>query len=654
MTTDRNLYRAVRDAYKRCRRYRQYRRSTILAEAQLAQSSHVLAMLPEHVAPSAEYKALALRALMQWVTDRLRPYGDPVWSERTWRAWSILSDYYLAAQPLPTMLDKLVISESTFFSSATAALEDATQLLYETEHDSVAQRERTGALIAQMSGRVSADARRMVRRLAIYRNPVPMQVARTLFGTDESGLLDELLADDLLLHTADRTAVFVPDAARPTLNAQLQMHERVQWYHAAAQSRRAANDPLQAADYFFEARQFEAAATLLIDAQESLLHAQSVAQLEQLARRFQRDQLPEQVWWALQLLIGRIMRQRDDVESTLSLLKPLLAVPDKLLQAQAYYQMGRALQVRDLDAALHHFARCIALLQHDERSTAQIWRATAHIERGWIFLRDRPNRAAATEEITQAEQLIDRLGNDASAHLRSDFHGAYGMLAQRNQLPNEAEHRWRAWDYAHLAASPQRILRTAHNLGTYYWRNGEYNLALRHLQESLDLAEKGGHLYAIANNQKHIGACHFQLGDYARAHDFYRKAYDRYVEMGATMWRAYVCYDLAEVLIHLHRPQEALYFFNEGLQLGEQLEIGGFVAGMRRLGEEYGELSAETTPRHVAILAYVREHAAITKKQCAQLTDLKDRQAVRVLNELVANGELVKAGKGRATRYVLP
>ena len=93
----------------------------------------------------------------------------------------------------------------------------------------------------------------------------------------------------------------------------------------------------------------------------------------------------------------------------------------------------------------------------------------------------------------------------------------------------------------------------------------------------------------------------------------------------------------------------------EEVGLSAALDMSQLIVLFGQIADKWEEFSAELSPRHRQILAYVREHGSINKKECMTLVDLKERQATRTLkDELGRKLNLLQArGKGRATRYVL-
>ena len=76
----------------------------------------------------------------------------------------------------------------------------------------------------------------------------------------------------------------------------------------------------------------------------------------------------------------------------------------------------------------------------------------------------------------------------------------------------------------------------------------------------------------------------------------------------------------------------------------------------RRLGlpEAYVRIRGfEPIQQEQMVLQYVRAHGRITRREAASLCQISEYQATRLLNRLVASGQLRRLGKGRATHYEL-
>ena len=69
-----------------------------------------------------------------------------------------------------------------------------------------------------------------------------------------------------------------------------------------------------------------------------------------------------------------------------------------------------------------------------------------------------------------------------------------------------------------------------------------------------------------------------------------------------------------------------------------------------KTGEDLGYASSQEG----AVIAYVREHGAVTSSELSAVLGLGASRTREVLSGMVARGELVRTGKTSATRYCLP
>ncbi len=59
------------------------------------------------------------------------------------------------------------------------------------------------------------------------------------------------------------------------------------------------------------------------------------------------------------------------------------------------------------------------------------------------------------------------------------------------------------------------------------------------------------------------------------------------------------------------------------------------------------------SPRQVRGLEFIRKHGYITNKYYAEINSISARHALRDLDDLIAQGYIIRVGQGRSARYVL-
>lgn len=88
-------------------------------------------------------------------------------------------------------------------------------------------------------------------------------------------------------------------------------------------------------------------------------------------------------------------------------------------------------------------------------------------------------------------------------------------------------------------------------------RKGDYSLALRALQQKMELAQQGGSQPAIADVYAELGAVFYEQGNYPASFDNYSKALDIYEKVGNPIKAAYSQTNRTNVLWRLGRFEEA-------------------------------------------------------------------------------------------------
>ncbi|MGB1251927.1 MAG: tetratricopeptide repeat protein [Candidatus Promineifilaceae bacterium] len=569
----------------------------------------------------------AVLVLLAWIAERLRPDAPLNWGGYAWRFHLILSHYYLQGVTVREMTDRFGISEPAFYKSARKALGAAHMIL-----EQGGSGQKPIALDRRLRS-LSSEQRETVLRLSVLHEAISLpDWTKRDWGV--------LVAANLVREVDGKVVV-----QNGVVQSAETKHQQFAAHHCLQN-----NKILAAAHHFLRAGEQKRAAKLLVEYQDSLLAQSKIDSLYPLLKQLDLGRLNAQERGQLMLLRGHVLVWRADVENAKQAFQMALSSAEIPLRAQAYFALANLLSRSDIDAALIQFERCIQLLANNLDWQQLV--AEAHLRRANIYLQDRRDVLQAEQDLTTAQTILEQYPNEHA--LRSDLHKAR-TIQYRRQRDGELSrrHAWLAWQAAHEAQSAERIMETAHNLGVAYAETQQFEQALTYFQESYELS--GSHHQSRGLCAKHIGGCHYELGNPDAATVYYERAYECFVEMGLKTYQAYVCYDLAEVLVEQRQSEAAYRYYKEGRQLSMKLEMRQLVELFRQMAGKWDEFSAELSPRHRQILTYVREHGSINKKECMALIDLKERQATRTLkDELGKKLDLLQSiGKGRATRYVL-
>lgn len=565
--------------------------------------------------------------LLEWIAETLKPNGLPAWGEYRWRYYLILTHYYLRGGTLAEMTERMGIGDPAFYKSVRKALEAAMVVL---EQGGAGQQV---VAVARRMRRLTEGQQETLLRLAVFEDVL---VLPSWAREDWMGIAAAELAWELDGYVVVRAGIKDSAETQHQLFAAHYLIE-IGAYVAAAK-------------HLLRADQHENAAQLLLKHQATLRTQDQIQELNNVVAQISQLQLQPLVQAQFALLRGHIAAWLTDLESAKRAYQWALSTTDIPIRAQAYFFLADLLSRSDIDAALIHFERCIEWLT--DYPDWQHLVAECYLHRARIFLQERHDATQAKYDLTRAQVILDQQPSQSA--LRSDMHKTWTMFYRYHEDREKVQrHAWLAWQTAHEAQSAERIMDTAHNLGVAYAEAQQFEQALTYLLEGYE--RSSAHRQKMGMNAKHIGACYYELGQPLQAIQFYEEAYQCFIEAGLKVYQAYVGYDLAEVLVQQGKNESAYHYFCESMQLNQVLKIALLENLLTDLQIKWVEFSAELTPRHRKILAYVRQHGSITKQQCKSLINLKDRQATRILkDELDRRFNILQTiGRGRSSRYIL-
>ena len=170
--------------------------------------------------------------------------------------------------------------------------------------------------------------------------------------------------------------------------------------------------------------------------------------------------------------------------------------------------------------------------------------------------------------------------------LEIDFH--YLMLWGHSRLVVEYHERLKGKieDDALKAAS-------LGSLGLCYYSLSDYQKAIEHLQQSLDIAREIGNREGEGNSLGNLGLCYYSLGDYQKAIEHHQQSLDISREIGNREGEGYslnnlgLCYSsLSDYQKAIERHQQSLDIVREiGNRHGEGISLGNLGNCYYRLGD---------------------------------------------------------------------
>lgn len=623
-----------------------YHDNLALAHSDLARSAAVKASLLD--GDSENMLGFAVRATLDWALGRLRQIDK----DHAQVSYDLLVKRYLEGMSASAYADLYLISDATSQSRRKAAVTRLGRILEQelttpTETDNRRQR-----ITLLRYNECSAEQKAVLRFLALAKEPLPLEIKTTVTSLPFESVIPDLITNNLVQMGAFSRTIQLHPQTETWIREQINAAEAQPGHAHIARFHEERQRYDLAVTHWQQAGKMHHAATLL------LAHHATVPFniIREKIAVFRTDDVPPDVWAELCLLSGKAAVRTDDLEGAIADFRSASRAQNSELKAQAHLELIRVYRQIDIDKALVHCDMCERIVAILNPPRKMIIQAQLLIQKARITIQEKNDLEYASTCLAEAEQLIEEFkDSDKWSLIRYEWHSTQALLLSLCNKPEEsAEQYWQAWQIAQSANDTENATTSTHNLGSTYFQLEQYDKALLYYEESLQYARLNHNERMIAVNQKGIGYCAFGQKKYAEAIERYLEAYTYFKKSNDSYWLGTACYDLAEALTHDHQVTAAVSYIQEGVQLshesGNQFLGNAFV----ELCTKFPELAAESTPRQREIISFTRQHGAITRPQCSELTGLQARRATTLLTELVNENILVKEGKGKATRYVLP
>lgn len=172
---------------------------------------------------------------------------------------------------------------------------------------------------------------------------------------------------------------------------------------------------------------------------------------------------------------------------------------------------------------------------------------------------------------------------------------------------------WRMGDYERAIAHIQACIevreslgdlygmsRSYNNLAVVYGSRGDFDLAAQYIRKSLEIGQRIGNAYGTAMCYANLGVVDYTLGNYRRAVEHYERSLAIRQEIGDTQGIADLYNNLGEVHYALGNHREAIYYLQEAIRLFTELgDKATLVEAHKLLAEVELELGD---------IAHAREH----------------------------------------------
>lgn len=656
-----------------------------LAATPLADSALVMAEFLEGELITAAARGRAMHTVLTWAIEELRPAGvDPLTLAApldqamapAWRLYKILRHFYLDHWTIERLAEALSLAPTSIFNLRPKAVAALADLLAATLQDETLLAMRRQATIARRYQQLPPAAQTLLQVVAIFRQPCPPALATEVAQVAPT-IVADLVQQRLLALDEPARKLRLPQAIRDYFQLQWQPDERRQWHGKAAEYYQQQRNFLEAARHWLWAQAPETAAALLLDQQQALINQGNLDELAMLLAMIQPAEVMASTWMRLQLLIGQVAELLSDftgataaytaaLQTTTAMptatpgasVSAAMAAMVATTEAEAHYRLAKILEYRNLDEALEHYTRGIALLEARQQDLSLL--VKLYIHRSWLLIQ-RQDFVQADGSLQRAKLLIDPQNRQDWA----DLYNAAGELSYREQrFAYAVQERMQAWLAAKALNDVERMGKIAYNLGRDYTELRQFDQALSYLEQSRQLAQKVGNSNLEAGCRQIIGDCYFYQELYAEALLAYQDAYQLYAELGNDLWLTGVCYDLTIGYAVTQQWRAAQHYYREGMTAARTLSQSAnqddsllFLQKFKALTQQYPRLTAASTalnPRQQRALAHVQQHGEISNRVYRTINDVENKAAASDLKELVEQGVLQKIGQGAAVVYCLP
>ncbi|MFN8445013.1 MAG: hypothetical protein U0175_29775 [Caldilineaceae bacterium] len=678
----------------------------LIASPWISSAMRTLPVTIKVATPEASLVNLALA----WLVELLRPTATEP-DAKDLRHFTILAQYYGEKQAAKVVYQPLGGSESTFRTNwckeATAAAADLLRQRWAEADDSeFSRRWQTYAHLHLLP----SEAQHLLHLITVSQQPWSAlylcQAPRHLAAMTEmeaqqtgeplasalaeaSNLLQQIPIEDAIRCVSDLGWLTHPFTLPCAVDSPVELHSGVRshlsniltaeeqqlGHRLAATCCWLAQDWLTACWHWQAASEFRVAAQLVQlfgeplltreeEPDESPLSDEQVVRLATLLQKLPSQPFTVPEWGRIKWLGGRVAQLQANhatpneggeraafVQSAIVQYgEALRCLTDPEQRATLHYQLAQITTTLDSSLADQHFEHCIALLKGT--ATASPLLVRAYMRRGWLYIQQRPDWVAAEAWLKQARLLLEELP-ERNALLWSDWYNGWGSLCFcKGEFDQGVAALASGIDLLHEQPNQLRLCKMLHNQGLEFSTqpNGDQQIALYYLQQSLAIAQQLSHLQLQMLCHKAIGGCYFYLNQFEKAITSYQQAYE--LISGDSDFKAHLCYDLAEAHAMLLNVEAAIRYFQLGLTLAQRMNLSPVLAVYHQLADQLPWLRIYPyKPRMEVAIRLLIAHKAIKCEEYAQTAKINDKTARKDLNDWVEQKLLRQVGKARATTY---
>ncbi len=412
---------------------------------------------------------------------------------------------------------------------------------------------------------------------------------------------------------------------------------------------------------------------MILSVVDQLINDFHVDELHQLLLAFHVNQLDSALWRELQILRCDLYQKSGQHDNALAACRAALKVTAELRQqARLYRRMGKLYEKRNPRHALGYYDQAAERFAPDDGEYPILLK-----DRGWVYI--------IRQEWQNAEndlQLALTLSAGQPTAVRADIYDALASLyGRQRQYPIAIAHAQQALGLREAMGDLLGVAKSFGNLGGLYSDTGDYVLAIDAYMDAMATYEKLGNRELMVVALLNIGVAQHLAGQLAEAVATYQRSLHLCQQVGLTLEEVKLHSNLAEALAELNQNHDAQVHWQVGRQLSVENGFDEQVTYFAALAERFPvlhslspatpfalpsqptELSIRIpagsnrelpkTPEAQQVLALAQREPQITPKLLIETLHMSKATATRRLTELVDQGYLCQAGKGRGTYYTL-
>jgi len=390
-------------------------------------------------------------------------------------------------------------------------------------------------LVRNVYETLSAEEQRLLKAISIFRAPVDEEAIGEILIEENMENVDRLL--DTLVHKYavqesdygekylhSLLGEFCYDRLRTDAPFRTRLHKNAGRYYYGEE------DYLEAAHHYFEAREYQKSAEIIIDNLEQLIYAgQSSAIMGQLGK-LSPQLVDTETWASVCIAIGDACMIAGEYDAAIQSYQAVLEVEPLLLSRREVADVQRKIgegydRKGQYDQALEHYHEGIQILGAD----VSVEMASIYGRLSWVHA----NRGEYEKAVASAQQGLKIAEGTGYGKEAADCYDTIAFVYLRKDDYDRAiEHYSKALEARKRIGDRLGFVRSYIKLGIVYKLKGDYDKAVKYYTDSLATSEEIGDIFRIAVSHGELGFVQDIKGNYDEAVWHYNKALALFTRLG--------------------------------------------------------------------------------------------------------------------------